>query len=153
VATIIAAAVLVSSSSPQPCRRRRHHRRCRGCGHGEVAHTAAGCTATRRVQVRGHGEVARNCEAQGNMGARKCHHLLILVTHHCRRRVVAVGGGAMVGPRGRGSLEHGEWDCKRGSEPRSSITESRRIFVATKIRRNSVILRGTLWISTISRNS
>jgi hypothetical protein len=31
---------------------------------------------------------------------------------HCRRRVVVVGGGAMVDPRGRGSLEHGDWAAK-----------------------------------------
>ena len=33
-------------------------------------------------------------------------------TRHCRRRVVVVGGGAMVGPRGRGSLEHHDWAAK-----------------------------------------
>ena len=94
MATIIAAAAVpVSSSSPQPCRRRRHHRCCRGCGHGEVAHTAAGFMATRWVQVRGHGE-ARNCEAQGDMGAHQRRHVL------SSPRIIAVNAllQSVVGP-------------------------------------------------------
>jgi hypothetical protein len=36
----------------------------------------AGSTATRCMQVRGHNKVACDSKAQGDMGARQCHHVL-----------------------------------------------------------------------------
>jgi hypothetical protein len=52
-------------------------------------------TATRRVQVRGHDEVACNGEAEGDVGARRCRHVLL------SPRVVAVVASSLsvVGPR------------------------------------------------------
>jgi len=41
-----------------------------------MAHAPGRGTARWRVQVRRHGEVVHNCEAQGNVGAHQHHHVL-----------------------------------------------------------------------------
>jgi hypothetical protein len=86
--------------------------------HGEVAHAVGKEHGKRRVQVRGYDEVACNGEAQGDVGARQCRHVLP------SPRVIAVVASSLsvVGPcellrervclSARRPIERGYWAAK-----------------------------------------
>jgi hypothetical protein len=86
--------------------------------------------ATRHMQVRGHGEVARNCEAQGGVGARQRRHVL------SSPRVIAVvasslsvvgrwwaleGEGVSIGKKGD---RRGDWAAKEEVSNKIKLREN-----------------------------